>query len=74
METPIHLIHDSGYYDPWVNTYCGYGDSYDKGFEKGTTIKEEVTCKRCLKFKHYSGEKLQDQQLEHGTRNDKQIN
>ncbi len=42
-------MHDSGYFEPHINSYCGLGDSYSRGFENGTTNKEKVTCKRCKK-------------------------
>lgn len=48
---PIHKTQDSGYFEPTVNTYCGLGDGYDKGFLKGTIEWDKVTCKRCLKNK-----------------------
>lgn len=49
--TPVHKTHDSGYYYPHIDTFCGLGDSYDRGFEKGTMDWSKVTCKRCLRHK-----------------------
>ena len=48
---PVHKIHDSGYFEPHIDTYCKLGDSFDKGFEHGTKEWDKVTCKRCLKQK-----------------------
>jgi len=48
-EKPVHFIHDSGYYEPHVDTYCGLGDSYSRGYEKFTKDINKVTCKKCLR-------------------------
>jgi hypothetical protein len=51
---PIHMLHDGGYFEPDVNTYCQLGDGYDRGFYQGTQEWDKVTCKRCLKHKPVS--------------------
>lgn len=48
---PVHHVHDSGYFEPHVNSDCGLGDSYSRGFERGTSNWECVTCDSCLKSK-----------------------
>ena len=50
-KTPIHFVQDTGYFEPHVDTYCNLGDSYDKGYENGSTDWSKVTCKKCLKHK-----------------------
>lgn len=45
------MVQDSGYYEPHLNSYCGLGDSFDKGFEYGSTQWLNITCKKCLKHK-----------------------
>lgn len=46
----IHMTNDSGHEYPHIDSYCGLGDSFDKGFEYGATDSGEVTCKKCLKI------------------------
>jgi len=50
-EKPVHKIHDSGYFEPHIDTYCKLVDSFDKGFEYGTKEWDKVTCKKFLKQK-----------------------
>ena len=48
---PVHKVNDSGYYYPHLNSCCGLGDSFDKGFENCSSDWSNVTCKSCLKQK-----------------------